>query len=136
MCVCVRACVRACVCVFVCLWICEWTISMQPCHLSFYKTQEKEATGRATQAYHLHTSRGRHRRGLQEGLQETPYENGIQHHQHSLPTAHQGERHRPSHQKVRSGIHNIPCRNCDLTYIGETKTSLETYLKEHQAATK
>ena len=37
----------------------------------------------------------------------------------------------------KSGVvYQIPCKNCDFTYIGETKRSLETRLKEHQTATK
>ena len=37
--------------------------------------------------------------------------------------------------KKSSVVYKIPC-SCGLAYIGETKRSLETRLKEHQAATK
>lgn len=29
------------------------------------------------------------------------------------------------------GIYNVPCNNCHLSYIGQTKRNLETRIKEH-----
>ena len=37
--------------------------------------------------------------------------------------------------KKSSVVYSIPC-SCGLKYIGKTKRSLETHLKEHQAATR
>jgi len=37
--------------------------------------------------------------------------------------------------KRRGVIYEIPCGNCERRYIGETKRSLSTRLKEHHRAT-
>ena len=36
--------------------------------------------------------------------------------------------------QTRGGIYSIPCKDCDKSYIGETKRKFSTRLKEHQKA--
>ena len=36
--------------------------------------------------------------------------------------------------QTRGAIYSIPCKDCDKSYIGETKRKFSTRLKEHQKA--
>ena len=35
-------------------------------------------------------------------------------------------------QKMCEGVYSITCKNCNATYIGETKRTLGTHIKEHK----
>ena len=35
-------------------------------------------------------------------------------------------------QKMCEGVYSITCKNCNVTYIGETKLNIETRIKEHK----
>ena len=37
-------------------------------------------------------------------------------------------------QKVCEGVYSITCKNCNATYIGETKRTLRTHIKEHSTS--
>ena len=35
-------------------------------------------------------------------------------------------------QKICEGVYSIMCKNCNATYIGETKRTIGTHIKEHK----